>query len=100
MTHCTTTICGSMRYFDDMLKAAQTLSLDGYIVLMPFVTFVGEAQSSEAKAMLDELHFRKIDMSSEIYVVNPGGYIGESTRNEIEYARQVGKKICSLEPIS
>lgn len=34
------------------------------------------------------MHLAKIDLSDEIYVVNVGGYIGESTRREIAYARQ------------
>ena len=47
--------------------------------------------------MLDEMHKQKIDMSDEIYVINVEGYIGESTKNEIEYAKARGKKISYLE---
>ena len=50
--------------------------------------------------MLDEIHRQKIDMSNEIYVINCGGYIGESTKSEIEYAKANGKKISYLEDIS
>ena len=42
---------------------------------------------------LDDMHKHKIDMSDEIYVINPGGYIGDSTRSEIEYAKMHGKGI-------
>ena len=49
--------------------------------------------------MLDEMHKQKIDMSDEIYVINVGGYIGESTKNEIEYAKEKEKKISYLESI-
>ena len=49
--------------------------------------------------MLDEMHKQKIDMSDEIYVINVGGYIGESTKSEIEYAKRKGKKISYLESI-
>ena len=49
--------------------------------------------------MLDEMHRQKIDMSDEIYVINLGGYIGESTKSEIEYAQVKGKKISYLESI-
>ena len=49
--------------------------------------------------MLDEMHKQKIDMSDEIYVINFGGYIGESTKTEIEYAKANGKKISYLENI-
>lgn len=51
----------------------------------------------ETKKMLDEMHKQKIDMSNEIYVINFGGYIGESTKSEIEYAKSKGKKISYLE---
>lgn len=49
--------------------------------------------------MLDEMHKQKIDMSDEVYVINVGGYIGESTKSEIEYAKAEGKKIDYLECI-
>lgn len=47
--------------------------------------------------MLDNMHKRKIDMADAIYVINPGGYIGESTSSEIEYAKANGKKVLYLE---
>ncbi len=53
----------------------------------------------KTKKMLDEMHKQKIDMSDEIYVINVGGYIGESTKNEIEYAKAKSKKINYLECI-
>lgn len=49
--------------------------------------------------MLDEMHKQKIDMADEIYVINVGGYIGESTKSEIEYAKSKRKKISYLENI-
>lgn len=56
-------------------------------------------EASGLKEDLDQLHLRKIDMSDELLVINKDGYIGESTRNEIEYAKKQGKKISYLEPI-
>ena len=53
-----------------------------------------EGTLTETKRMLDDMHKRKIDMSDSIYVINPGGYIGESTRSEIEYAEETGKAVC------
>ena len=50
------------------------------------------------KEMLDDMHLRKIDMADDIFVINVGGYIGESTRREISYAEQTGKNIKYLEP--
>ena len=43
--------------------------------------------------MLDDMHLRKIDLADEIFVINPGGYIGQSTRREIEYALSTGKAV-------
>lgn len=51
------------------------------------------------KEMLDNMHKRKIDMADAIYVINVGGYIGESTRSEIEYALKNGKRVYYLEPL-
>lgn len=53
----------------------------------------------KTKKMLDEMHKQKIDMSDEIYVINFGGYIGESTKSEIEYAKTKDKKISYIEDI-
>jgi hypothetical protein len=47
--------------------------------------------------MLDDMHKRKIDMADAIYVINVGGYIGSSTRSEIEYAKATGKEVLYLE---
>lgn len=51
------------------------------------------------KEMLDDMHKRKIDMADSIYVINVGGYIGDSTKSEIDYAKEQGKRIDYLEPI-
>ena len=48
--------------------------------------------------MLDDMHKRKIDIADEIYVINVGGYIGSSTRSEIEYAYATGKGVRYMEP--
>ncbi|MFR3436712.1 MAG: hypothetical protein ACLTSO_12880, partial [Coprococcus sp.] len=52
-----------------------------------------EGTLSKTKEMLDDMHKRKIDMADEIYVINVGGYIGDSTRSEIEYATMTGKAV-------
>jgi hypothetical protein len=56
-----------------------------------------EGTLTKTKEMLDDMHKRKIDMADEVYVINVGGYIGDSTRSEIEYARKTGKKVRYLE---
>ena len=47
--------------------------------------------------MLDDMHKCKIDIADEIFVINKNGYIGSSTKSEIEYAISKGKKVNYLE---
>ena len=94
------TLCGSTRFKTEFLDAQKRLTLDGNIVIS--VGLFGHSGDSEVwtagtKEMLDNMHKRKIDMSDAIYVINPGGYIGESTRSEIEYAKANGKEVMYLE---
>src|SRR5258708_1039974 len=84
------TICGSMRFMDEMLHIANQYTADGYIILMPFVAYIkpGEQENNPVKEMVDEMHLTKISMSDEILVVSgPDHYIGKSTANEIQYAK-------------
>lgn len=106
----TVTICGSMRFIPKMLEWYEKLSLEGYLVYLPVflgvhgLTLLGRDNrslmdetvikiphyldvSDELKAKLQQLHFRKIEDSDFIFVVNPGGYIGEGTMAEIEFAK-------------
>lgn len=94
------TLCGSTKFKEAFLAAQKRLSLEGNIVIS--VGLFGHTDSPEAfnkatKQMLDDMHLRKIDLSDEIFVINVGGYIGESTRREIEYAIRTGKKVRYLE---
>lgn len=105
------TICGSMRHIPEMLKAYERLSLDGHFVYLPVIlgahgytrpgsdvrSLMDETiitiphylgVSDDLKEKLQQLHFKKISESDFIFVVNPGGYIGEGTRAEIEYAER------------
>ena len=95
------TLCGSTRFRDDFLRVQKELTLQGYLVIS--VGLFGHSGDSEAmdetvKAMLDDMHKRKIDLADEIFVINVGGYIGSSTRSEIEYAAATGKAVHYLEP--
>ena len=88
------TLCGSMKFFDQILQVAADETAKGNIALAPFSVVASEDQGSEFKAMLDRLHFEKIDMSSQIVVVtNQNGYIGTSTRREMVYALSNGKEM-------
>ena len=95
------TLCGSIKFKDEFMELQEKLALDGNIVLIPnfFNSIKKEDIDEKTKKMLDEMHKQKIDMSDEIYVINVGGYIGESTKSEIEYAKSKGKKISYLEGI-
>lgn len=94
------TLCGSTRFKEQYLEAQKRLTLEGNIVIS--VGLFGHSGDNEVwtegtKEMLDDMHKRKIDMADSIYVINPGGYIGSSTRSEIEYAVLHGKKVQYLE---
>ncbi len=89
------TLCGSTNFKEEFLETAQKLTLEGYIVLMPHV-FVHSMATKCEKSVLEKLakmHRQMMDMSEAILVVNKDGYIGESAKSEIEYAKKKDKKI-------
>lgn len=95
-------LCGSTRFMDAFHATGWQLTLDGYIVLTVGVCkhaedHGGEALGQDVADKLDELHRRKIDLAGWVMVVNVGGYIGESTRAEIKYAKAHGKMVVYLE---
>ena len=97
------TLCGSTRFKDEFMEAQKRLTLAGNIVIS--VGLFGHSGDNEVwenmdegtltktKEMLDDMHKRKIDMADEIFVINVGGYIGSSTRSEIDYAVATGKPV-------
>ena len=94
------TLCGSTRFKDQFIEEQKRLTLEGNIVIS--VGLFGHSGDKEVwtegtKEMLDDMHKRKIDMADEIFVINVGGYIGSSTRSEIEYAKSTGKAVHYLE---
>ena len=94
------TLCGSTKFKNEFLEIQKKLTLEGNIVIS--VGLFGHSGDNEVwapgtKEMLDDMHKRKIDMADEIFVINVGGYIGDSTRSEIEYAKSTGKLINYLE---
>lgn len=104
------TLCGSTKFKKEFLEIQKKLTLLGYIVIS--VGLFGHSGDNEVwenmdegtltktKSMLDDMHKRKIDLSDMIYVINVGGYIGESTRSEIEYAISTGKEVRYLESVN
>ena len=101
------TLCGSTRFKDQFMEAQKRLTLEGNIVIS--VGLFGHSGDNEVwenmdegtltktKEMLDDMHKRKIDMADEIFVINVNGYIGDSTRSEIDYALKNGKSVRYLE---
>ena len=100
-------LCGSTRFAKEFMEVQFALTLEGKIVLTvggfprnPDGTWDTRKVTQEQKFLLDKLHFKKIEMADEIYVINVDGYIGPSTSCEISHARTLGKKIRWLvEPI-
>ena len=95
------TLCGSTRFKEQFLEAQKHLTLEGCIVIS--VGLFGHSGDDDVwkpgvKEMLDDMHLRKIDLADEVFVINVGGYIGESTRREIAYAEKTGKTVKYLEP--
>ena len=101
------TLCGSTKFKKEFMRVQKELTLKGNIVIS--VGLFGHSGDNEVwenmdegtltktKEMLDDMHKRKIDMADEIFVINVNGYIGESTKSEIEYAKETGKKVNYLE---
>lgn len=103
------TLCGSTCFKNEFMEVQKRLTLEGNIVIS--VGLFGHSGDNEVwenmdegtltktKEMLDDMHKRKIDMADEIFVINVGGYIGSSTRSEIEYAQVTGKPVRYLEEV-
>lgn len=88
------TICGSMRYSKEMMKIAEELELKkSYAVIQCVYNIDGQRYEGVDASILDKIHRKKIDISDAIYVVNIDGYIGNSTKNEIQYAKDNGKEV-------
>lgn len=97
------TLCGSTRFKDDFFREQKRLTLEGNIVIS--VGLFGHSGDNEVwtegtKEMLDDMHKRKIDMADAIFVINKDGYVGSSTRSEIEYAKSTNKEVLYMEPIN
>ncbi|WP_275001759.1 hypothetical protein [Promicromonospora iranensis] len=87
-------LCGSTRFAEQFRAVNRDLTLAGAIVVAPAeFERATDRITDEQKAALGTLHLAKIDLADRIVVINPGGYIGESTRREIRYAHQTGKPV-------
>ena len=95
-------LCGSTRFKDEFLQVQKIATLKGYIVLS--VGLFGhsgddEVWEEDTKQKLDDLHKAKILLADAVYIINKNGYIGESTKSEIEFAKANNKLIKYMEGI-
>ncbi len=96
------TLCGSTRFKDEFLEVQKKLTLQGNIVISVGLFSHSDGQENineDTLKMLIDIHKRKIDMADSIYVINAGGYIGNTTKSEIEYAKKHGKVVRYLEEV-
>ena len=92
------TICGSLKFQKEMMIVAEKLALEGNCVLTPVYPISENLKKTEEQLeKLKEAHFKRIELSDSIYVINKDNYIGKSTKLEIEYAQDLGKEIIYLE---
>jgi hypothetical protein len=94
------TLCGSTKFEAEFAEVNQRLTMESCVVislgmfsLPDLPDYDWTADSSDLKGRLGAVHFQKVRMADEVYIVDPGGYVGESTRREIAYAESLGKPV-------
>lgn len=105
-------LCGSTRFTHEMLIKQWELTKQGKIVVswcaLPNDYYLEQGydethhigDQEDVKEIVDAVHFRKIDLCDKVFVINKYGYIGESTTNEINYAKSISKPIEYLEALN
>ena len=88
------TLCGSMKFQKEMMITAEKLALEGNCVLTPVYSVLDNYEKTDE---LKQAHFKRIELSDAILVINKDGYIGNSTKLEIEYAKKLNKEVMYLE---
>ena len=88
------TLCGSLKFQKEMMIIAEKMALNGNCILTPVYPILENNEKTDEQInMLKEAHFKRIELSDAILVMNVNNYIGESTSLEIEYATKLGKEI-------
>ena len=88
------TLCGSLKFQKEMMIVAEKMALEGNCILTPvYPTIENLKRSEEQLQKLKEEHFKRIELSDAILVINVNNYIGNSTSSEIKYAKELGKEI-------
>lgn len=90
----TITLCGSLKFQKEMMIVAEKMALKGNCILTPvYPVSKNIERTKEQLIKLKEAHFKRIELSDAILVVNVNNYIGNSTNLEIEYAKKLEKEI-------
>lgn len=88
------TLCGSLKFQKEMMIVAEKIALEGNCIFTPVYTVIENCERTEEQMKrLKEAHFKKIEISDAILVINKNNYIGDSTKLEIEYAKKLKKEI-------
>ena len=88
------TLCGSLKFQKEMMIVAEKMALEGNCILTPVYPILEKVEKTEEQmTKLKEAHFKRIELSDAILVVNVNNYIGKSTNLEIEHAKTLGKEI-------
>ena len=88
------TLCGSLKFQKEMMIIAEKMALEGNCILTPVYPIIENCErTDEQLEKLKKTHFKRIELSDAILVINKNNYIGDSTKLEIEYAKKLGKKI-------
>ena len=88
------TLCGSLKFQKEMMEIAEKIALEGNCILTPVYPVLDNIKRTEEQLVkLKEAHFKRIELSDAILVINVNNYIGNSTKLEIDYAKKLGKRI-------
>ncbi len=88
------TLCGSLKFQKEMMIIAEKLALEGNCVFTPVYSVLENVEKTEEQLLkIKEAHFKRIELSDAILVVNVNNYIGDSTKAEIEFAKKLGKEV-------
>lgn len=88
------TVCGSLKFQNEIMEVAEKFNKTGVCVLTPVYPYNKELKLSDIDIdNMKKAHLKRIELADSIFVVNVNGYVGESTKKEIEFAKEKGKEI-------
>jgi len=90
------TVCGSLRFVKEMFEITEKMELQGNCMLVPIYNPNKpnkDAFTEKEALILDKAHKERIRLADAVLVVNVDGYVGNSTKSEIEFAKSLSKEI-------